>query len=54
MRFFCAFLFTLSLLTFGHLRALSAAEIELAPGLTDDQKAIIIRGPIEAGDDKLL
>jgi len=51
MRFFCAFLFTLSLLTFGHLRTLSAAEIELAPGLTDDQKAITIRGPIEAGDD---
>ena len=51
MRFFFVFMLALSLFTVGQLRALGAAEIELAPGLRDGHKAIIIRGPIEEGDD---
>ena len=34
-----------------HTGALKAAEIEVVPGLEANQKAILVRGPIEDGDD---
>lgn len=34
-----------------HVGALNAAEIEVVPGLEPNQKAILITGPIEEGDD---
>lgn len=35
-----------------HVGALNAAEIEVIPGLEPNQKAILVRGPIEVGDDR--
>jgi len=45
------FLTCLGLSLAAQIDALVAAEINIAPGLSPDQKAIIIRGPIESGDD---
>ncbi len=51
MRRFLAPLFCLGLLMTGPAGPLAAAEIDVTPGLSPDQKAILIRGPIEPGDD---
>ena len=51
MRRIHALLLSLSLCAFGLVGASEAAEIDFVPGLSPDQKAILIRGPIEPGDD---
>jgi hypothetical protein len=51
MRRACSLLASLAFYTTLHVGALSAAEIELVPGLSPGQNAIFVQGPIEEGDD---
>lgn len=47
----CSILASLAFCTTVHVGALSAAEIKVVPGPSPGQKAILVRGPIEEGDD---
>lgn len=42
---------SLAVCTTTHVGVLNAAKIEVTPGLKPNQKAILVRGPIEVGDD---
>ena len=51
MRQVCILLVFLAVCITTHVGALNAAEIEVIPGFEPNQKAILVRGPIEEGDD---
>jgi len=51
MRQVCFLIASLALCMTMHVGVLNAAEIEVVPGLEANQKAILVRGPIEEGDD---